>query len=174
MQRNSEFIVDRLTIFDLINRFCMYADWKEWDALRELLANSIWIDYSSFDGSQPERVDTRILISSWRELVGGFEAVQHLVTNHCIDVHSRTRATCRAHLHVHHTLPTRSGGSSWVLGGTYTFGLERLGKGWKISRIVLQTLWSEGNQNLFNLAFVRAQEVAEREPTRGDLEPMTE
>lgn len=159
MERNTQNITDRIAIIDAISRFGMYVDWQEWEPLRELMADEVWIDYSSLDGVEPGRVETRILISSWRELISGFESVQHVITNHCVDVQTRTSAVCRAHVRVHHVLPTRNGGSSWTLGGTYTFGLERVGRIWKITRITLQTLWSDGNQHLFTLAFKQAQET---------------
>lgn len=153
-------LADRMNIIDLVNRFGLLADCQEWVELRDLLADEMWIDYSDLDGFQGTRVATRTLIRSWQEQIRGFEAVQHAITNHCVDFKEPGRAVCRVHARIHHQLSNRVGGSTWSLGGVYTFGLEFFHRStWKIQRITWRTLWSEGNPQLFYQAVENGREI---------------
>ena len=164
--------VPYLRIVDLVNRFTMHADHQEWDELYPLMANSLWMDYSDLDGEPASRVDARILISSWRDQANGLDAVQHLLSNHCVDIPSKHHATCRAHSQIYRTLPNKKGADFWLLGGTYTFGLLLVGRDWKIDRIAWKTLWSAGNASIFELAFEKAQEGITSKPLATDQNPL--
>ena len=137
-------------IIDIINRFGLFVDLQEWDALRTILSEEVWIDYSDFDGHEPERVPKETLIRSWQELIAGFDAVQHSITNHVIDRQTVRRYRCRAHVRTYHALSNNHGSNSWTVGAVYTFGLEKIKDDWKIIRIELKPLWSDGNRHLYD------------------------
>ena len=141
---------DLLAIIELINRFGMHADWREWEDLRMLLKDEITSDYSDLYGEK-QQVKADDLIEQWKNFLGSMEATQHMITNHVIDLNG-DRATCRAHFRAQHILHNRNGGSHWMPSGTYLFELEKVDRNWKISSIILKMLWSEGNQNLLTLA----------------------
>lgn len=142
---------DRLAIIDLINRFGVHTDWREWDSLRSLFKDEIRIDYTSLNGGKPSTVKTNDLVTQWQNILGHLEATQHMITNHIIELDS-DRATCRAHVRAQHVLSNRNGGSHWMPSGTYLFELEKIDQNWKISSLTLKMLWAEGNQNLLTLA----------------------
>ena len=160
--------VPYLEIVDAVNRFMIYADHQEWDEVRQLMMNSVWVDFADLDRAPAGRVDSRILISSWRDQANGLEAVQHLLSNHYVDLSAKDKATCRAHAQIYRTLANNKGASYWLLGGTYLFGLVRLGGAWKVERIAWETLWSAGNASIFELAYEKAQENMASKPLSTD------
>ena len=166
MSKNLE-AVTYLKIVDVVNRFMMHADHQEWDQLGQLMLNSLWVDYSDLDGLPPGRVDSRILISSWRDQANGLDAVQHLLSNHYVDLSSKDKAVCRAHAQIYRTLGNKKGAGYWLLGGTYLFGLIRV-RSWKVERIAWKTLWSAGNASIFELAYENGQENMTRQSISND------
>lgn len=155
--------VNYLKVIDTVNRFAMHADHQEWSEVSQLLADAVLIDYD-LDGFELERIPQGTLISSWKEQAHGFHSVQHLISNHGIEFSGNKRATCRTHALIHRTLPNNKGGSSWTLGGSYTFGLVLKMQGWKIQWIQWKTLWSAGNAALFELAFEKSHEAFASHP----------
>ena len=141
---------DRLAIIEIVNRFGIHADWREWDKLRMLFKDEVVSDYSALYGEK-QQIKADDLIEQWKGFLGSMEATQHMITNHVIDLNG-DRATCRAHFRAQHILANRNGGDRWMPSGTYLFELEKIGDDWKIERITLKMLWAQGNQNLLSLA----------------------
>ncbi len=83
--------------------------------------------------------------------LSGFEATQHLITDHQVKVEGES-ATCQAHVRAIHFLPNEDGDSIFEMGGYYTVHLIRDQCDWKIQRWKFRILWSSGNQDLFKLA----------------------
>jgi hypothetical protein len=50
------------------------------------------------------------------------------------------------------TTPAPAGGTSWVVGGRYEWGLRREAAGWRITRLTLHGAWQDGNRELPALA----------------------
>ncbi|MGW0313599.1 nuclear transport factor 2 family protein [Streptomyces flavidovirens] len=93
--------------------------------------------------------------AAWTSALGGYDATQHLITNHLVDIEGDT-AVCTAAFQATHRLATAHGSALWTLGGTYRFGLVRTaGHGWRISSVVMTTVWADGNQHLPALAAAR-------------------
>ena len=144
---------------DIVNRFGLLVDLQEWDEVRDLLAEEIWFDYSDFDGHEPQRISKEKLIQSWRELITGFDSVQHIITNHVIDQQNARRFRCRAHARTYHTLSNVQGCNSWTLGAVYTFGIEKVRDRWQIIRIEFKVLWSKGNPLIYDEAVKRGRTI---------------
>lgn len=58
-------ISDRLLVINLINRFGLHTDWREWNSLRALFQDEIKMDYSSLNGNEPSKVKTDDVITYW-------------------------------------------------------------------------------------------------------------
>ena len=147
-------LIDRAAIVDATTRMATAADDRDWSGLRACFAGEIELDYTSLAGGAPERVAADELVARWRRTLGGFEATQHLVANHLVDL-AGDEATCTASFQATHLLPTDHGAPLWTLGGTYRYGLRRAEGGWRIHAVTMTATWADGNQLLPTLAAER-------------------
>jgi hypothetical protein len=120
--------LDRFDIVDTTVRMAWHADRREWDALSDVFAPQVRLDYTSLTGGEAATVERGDLIGSWRNALGGLSATQHLVGNHLVT-------------------PT--------LGGHYRFELSRASEGWRITDLTMTADWAAGNQQIMTLAAAR-------------------
>lgn len=147
----TESAVDRLAVVETCTRMAWHADQREWDALREVFAERVLLDYTSLQGGEPATVPRDQLVESWAGLLGKLAATQHLVTNHLVTLSGDT-AACTAAFQATHLLPNAHGDPIWTLGGSYRFELVRDGEGWRISALTMTATWASGNQQIMSLA----------------------
>ena len=94
---------DRANILDTLNRFVLSIDTRDYDTMRSCLTDTINFDYTALFGTiMPKTADQ--LVEEVRANHQGFRAVQHITTNHLVDVDSDA-ARCRANFQAQHFLP---------------------------------------------------------------------
>ena len=142
---------DRIVIIELINQFGMFIDLRDWENFSNLFADSVEFDYSSI-GEVAGNLKPKDIVNNARNDLGGFQATQHMITNHHIKFSNNHDATCQAHVRAFHYLPGEPGKDILEMGGHYTAGLIRTGSTWKIKRWKFTVLWSRGNQQIFDVA----------------------
>ena len=147
----SESAADRLEVIETCTRMAWHADQRDWDALRDVFAEEVRLDYTSLQGGEPATVSRDQLVESWAGLLGKLQATQHLVTNHLVTVADDT-ASCTASFHATHFLPNAHGDPIWTLGGSYRFELVRQGPTWRINALTMTATWASGNQQIMALA----------------------
>ncbi len=128
-------------IIDTVNRMAMSADNRDWEACRATFTDTVAVDYTSLAGGNPATIPADALMDSWKGLLPGFTATQHLLGSHIVDVDG-DKATCEAHFQATHVLDDET----WTLGGKYDYQLELQGDTWKIAAITMTALWSVGDQ----------------------------
>ncbi|WP_367117758.1 nuclear transport factor 2 family protein [Mesorhizobium sp.] len=57
------------------------ADLREWNRVRSYFAARVTTDYTSLFGGEAATSDRDALIAQWQDLLPGFDATQHLITN---------------------------------------------------------------------------------------------
>jgi len=140
------------TIIQVINTMAMTADNRDWQHCQNTFAENVYVDYTSMAGGEPATILADDLIASWKGLLPGFTATQHLIGSHVITV-DKDVATCQAHFQATHILDD----DTWTLGGKYDFKLAYNHGNWKITAITMTALWSVGDQaRLLQLAAERA------------------
>jgi hypothetical protein len=140
--------------FDVIavcTRMAWHADHREWDALAGVFADKVLLDYTSLNGGEPVVLTPEQIVSAWAGVLGGFDATQHLITNHLVTVDG-AKAVCTAEFQATHYLADPHGSPLWTLGGDYRFDLARTAGGWRITGLVMTARWAEGNQHLMTIA----------------------
>ncbi|MBE1531874.1 nuclear transport factor 2 family protein [Actinomadura algeriensis] len=142
-------------IIETCTRMAWHADQREWDRLETVFAEKVTLDYTSLNGGEPAVLTPRRIVEAWSATLGGFDATQHLITNHLVDADG-DRAVCTAAFQATHRLANPHGSPLWTLGGTYRFDLVRTADGWRIAGVVMTATWADGNQNLPALAAARA------------------
>jgi hypothetical protein len=145
---------DFIQIMTLLAGFGLNADLRDWDAVRSGFSEKVAVDYSSLNGSPGNTVSSTDLVASWRGLLPGFTRTQHTIGVPRIDVRG-DQAVAQAPFvawHFLETTPAPAGGTSWVVGGRYEWGLRREAAGWRITRLTLHGAWQDGNRELPALA----------------------
>lgn len=144
-------VEDRLEIVEVCTRMAWHADRREWHLLKAVFADEVVLDYTSLNGGEPATLTPEQIAAAWSRVLGGFDATQHLVTNHLVTLDGDI-AVCTAAFQATHRLASTFGSSLWTLGGTYRFDLVRGGDSWKISGVVMTATWADGNKELMTLA----------------------
>ncbi|MFF8844957.1 nuclear transport factor 2 family protein [Streptomyces sp. NPDC015127] len=144
-------VEDRLAVVETCTRMAWHADQREWDRLAGIFAEKVALDYTSLNGGEPVELTPAEIVAGWKSALGGYDATQHLVTNHLVDIEGDT-AVCTAAFQATHRLATPHGSPLWTLGGTYRFTLVRTAGEWRISALVMTATWADGNQHLPTLA----------------------
>ncbi|MFG2291137.1 nuclear transport factor 2 family protein [Streptomyces sp. NPDC048595] len=151
---------DRYAIIETCDRMGWHTDRHEWDKATALFTHKVLLDYTSLLGGTPVTLTATELIDSWVAVLGGYDASQHLMTNHLVTLDGDT-AECTASFQATHRLENPLGSPLWRIGGTYRFHLVRSGDNWKIDELAMSILWAEGNKNIADIAAERQRAKAE-------------
>lgn len=141
---------DKFSIIEVTNGIALFADLRDWDALKECFCDQVELFYPS--GSV--QLTSAALMENWKFL-GEFAATQHLVTGHIVSL-SGDRARCRARVHATHHMPSEKRDPYWICGGDYDYDFSRTERGWRVSRMKFVMTWSRGNANLISIAQEKA------------------
>ncbi|MFC9929203.1 nuclear transport factor 2 family protein [Streptomyces sp. NPDC127190] len=148
---------DRYAIIETCDRMGWHTDRHEWDEVTDLFTDKVLLDYTSLLGGEPSTVSAKELVGSWIAVLGGYDASQHLMTNHLVTLKGDT-AECTASFQATHRLDNLMGSPLWRVGGTYRFHLVRSADRWKIDELAMTVLWAEGNKNIADIAAARQAE----------------
>ncbi|MEM7596034.1 MAG: nuclear transport factor 2 family protein [Cyanobacteria bacterium P01_A01_bin.83] len=141
---------DKIEIIELINRFGMSIDLRDWSSFRSLFVEQVKFDYSSI-GEVAGILSADDIADTARQDLGGFQATQHLITNHLIEIENNT-ANAHAHVRAIHFLPNKAKDPVLEMGGYYSAGFTLINSHWKIKSWKFDLLWSSGDLELFELA----------------------
>ena len=142
---------------DAVTRVFVYADRRDWDALADVLDDTVDLDYSSLTGAEPASVAGSDVVAAWRENLAGFDATQHLLGSFLVDLLGPGEAQVRFYGQATHVLDTPHGDRTWTVAGHYD-ATVRDQDGWRLTALTLHLDWAAGNQQLTTLA-------ASRKPT---------
>lgn len=146
---------DRQLILDVVVRYCVAVDARDWTMFASCFAPSVRRD----DG-ELAREDFVAVVEG---ALPGFRSTQHLSSNHVVtfDPNDQDRASCGFDMYAQHLLEASAAGTYYLLRARYTDGLVRTPDGWKIESITTTNRWDEGNLN----AVAEAIERVRRTPT---------
>ena len=147
-------LLDRQAISDTVIRYATGIDMRDWEAYRSCFTDEVDTDFTSFGGGEPQTMQADQWVAGVRAGLSGFEATQHISTNHVITLDGDS-AICVSYMQAQHYLPNDEGDSSLTLGGYYTNSLVRTKDGWRIRRCHLKVTWTTGNRQIFELARAR-------------------
>lgn len=143
-------LAEKLSIIKLLNQFGIAIDLRDWESFHRLFAEQVEFDYSSI-GEIAGTLHPDDITKTARNDLGGFQATQHVITNHQVQL-SGDKATCLAHVRAMHFLPNDKTTSLLETGGYYNASLVRSDSDWKIQSWKFTILWSNGDLELFALA----------------------
>jgi hypothetical protein len=139
---------------DAVTRVFVYTDRRDWEALADVLAVTVDLDYSSLTGAEPARLAGSDVVAAWRENLGGFDATQHLLGSFLVDLPEPDQAKVSFYGQATHLLDTPHGERTWTVAAHYE-ATVRDQKGWRVTALTLHLDWAAGNQQLTALAAAR-------------------
>jgi hypothetical protein len=145
-------LLDESDLRDLIHRYALGLDTRDWDLWRSIFTDDVVIDLSDYQPDPPPRrlpIDT--FLGYTKRLFAGFDATQHFIGTHRFAIDG-DRATITAHMRAEHWLTSGQGGDRYTMYGTYTDECVRTADGWRVSTVKLTLLREEGNRHLMLLA----------------------
>lgn len=129
----------------VICQFQRAFDQQDWKALRECLDDEIYVDYSSFRGTEPAHISADEYVALRKAALGNL-VMQHNHSNlTCwLDTDGRVSATCNYQIYRFEADGDRHF-HSW---GAYDFELVRRSDVWKLCSITQHHLKSEGDPSV--------------------------
>jgi hypothetical protein len=134
-------ISDRLEIHDLMIRYGMAVDRRDWDLYRTVFTDNARIDYTDSGGISADIDEMAVWIAPIME---PFAGLQHNMTNHMVVIDGDTASSCTYFVAVHSTLDGHGGEVLFTLGGFYQDRLVRTPLGWRIAERAELGVWLDG------------------------------
>jgi hypothetical protein len=147
-------LILRSRVSDTVIRYATGVDTRDWALYRSAFDDELVHDFSSWQG-EAGRCSADEWVAAVRQTLSGFDATQHLSTNHVVTLDGEG-AVCVSYMIAHHVLVTKQGDNSFTLGGFYRNKLRQVGGDWKIYDCKLTVTWASGNRHLFEIAAARA------------------
>lgn len=137
---------DRALISELVIRYAVSVDRKDWTSLATCFTDPVFADFSEM-GVPAGTVARADQVAGIAAAIGGFAHTQHLSPNHVIEFDDADldHATCHSYLYAQHLLGGSANGDFYLLRGSYTNRVVRTGDGWRIEGLIAHVAWEEGN-----------------------------
>ncbi len=133
-------LIQAFAIQQLLNRFANSFDLKEWDALGDCLADTVFTDYSALRGTPPETITRERFVALRREALDAL-GTHHLAGNHEISIKG-DEADARLSMLIYRKRPDGEVLDTHCL---YQFQLALVAGAWRITGITQKVLWNDGN-----------------------------
>jgi len=131
------------------------VDVRRWESLRDVFAESVFVDYTSLFGGSARNYTAAELVDNWRQLLESFSMTRHVLGPIVVDG-NEAEVQARCPVRIYHFLRDAPGGQEWVVVGQFVFTLAKESGTWRIQRIVLDVQSQEGNTNLLVEALLAA------------------
>jgi hypothetical protein len=130
-----------------VTRLFVATDARDWDAVRGCFADEVVLDMESLSGQPPAPVPAGVIVESWDENLGNVTHVHHQVGN-LLSERDGDRAIVTCHGVAYHYREVPSGENVRRFVGTYRFGLDPDGDGWRVGEMRFACKFIDGNLNL--------------------------
>lgn len=140
-------------------------DHRDWGLYRSIFTDLCEFDFSSWSGRPKAVMPAEDWVAAVRSVNGNFDATQHIMTNHRLDLIDDDTVLGVNELQAQHWFSAESMAAfgrpaemAWcLLGGHYTNRYERGTDGvWRIAACRLTVRWRTGDESIFPLARSRA------------------
>jgi hypothetical protein len=140
-----QLLIDRMEIDDLLTRYTVALDTRQWDLLATVFTPDATIDYTSSQGIKGQFPE----IAAWLEkALTAFTVSQHLLGNRHI-VLDGDRGTGRTYFFNPNSLTGATGAATMLyVGGFYLDQFLRTPEGWRITDRYEETTWFDSAESL--------------------------
>lgn len=138
---------DRLAIIDVLNRYAVSIDRRQWDAFASCFADELELDVIRTKGTV--RWALPDFLARLRRVFESYSATQHLSANHQISIDG-DEAAAWSTLNATHYLKGMPDGEFQQQVGYYEHHFVRADGAWRIDRVRQVEHWQTGNQQIFD------------------------
>ncbi len=142
---------DEAAIETIVESVAVLADRHEFDALENLYAAEVLVDYSSLSGAPAETKSPQALMREWAGVLPGFDQTRHALSDINVRVEG-DRAEASANVSAGHWI----GEAYWRVDGRYHYAFAREAEGWKISSMTFTLEDETGSRDVFGPAIEAA------------------
>lgn len=131
----------------VVESVAVLADSGNFEALEQLYADEVLVDYSSLSGIEAELKSPQALMMEWAGVLPGFDITRHAISNVEVDV-SGSRAVATADVVADHYV----GDLHWQVAGDYRYELVNAGDAWRIAAATFNLRDEDGTRDVFGPA----------------------
>tara|TARA_A100001037_G_C14968011_1_gene552403 strand:+ start:92 stop:550 length:459 start_codon:yes stop_codon:yes gene_type:complete len=142
---------ERLAVHDVMHRYALGIDTKNWPLLRSVFSDEVTADFRSFGAKSVWSGSAEDWVTQVRSTIEGMDATQHLMSNHLYAVDAES-ARGTTYIQAVHVCRNDWGGDTYTIGGYYEVEMSSTPSGWRISRYTLQCTWHEGDRHVLRAA----------------------
>ena len=143
---------EELAVAETVYRYATGVDRRDWALYRSLFADTVAIDFSSYDSDLPLR---QMSADEWvAEVVPvftGLAATQHSMTNPLAIIDGNT-AAITMYVQAHHVFDPTDAASWYTIGGYYEDTLARVNGRWLLTGVRLTVTWRAGEPGIMEVA----------------------
>ncbi len=147
-------LIDQDAISDILHRYATGLDARDWALWRSAFCDEVTLDMGSFTGRPVRPAPAERHVEAARRLFAGFDATQHMITNHRHTIDGDTAGVV-AHMRAEHWADGVPGGDRFTMFGYYDDELTRTTDGWRLHRVRLVVTRTEGNRAVIDGAAAR-------------------
>lgn len=133
-------VQDRLDIADVLARYCLALDDRDWGMLVRVFTEDAVAEYARVGVSRGLDAITATVRSSLEPL----DASQHCIGTSLVEAGAEGTVG-RTYLVAQHIVHGMPGGDTFTVAGTYTDRFVRAPDGWRIRHRQLSRVWTQGN-----------------------------
>lgn len=143
---------DKLAVAETVYRYAAGVDRRDWASYRSLFADTVTMDFSSFDPDlRPRMMRADDWVAGLVPLFTGLAATQHSMTNPLVTVDDDA-ATITMYMQAHHVYEPEDPASWYTVGGYYDDTLVRGDGRWLLTGVRLTVTWRAGDPRIMELA----------------------
>lgn len=147
-------LIEKNAIAERVTLMLHAIDTLDWNGVDASFADQVNVDYTSLFGGEAATIPAQQLLLTWRSLLPGFDATQHLIGPVISEI-SSSSARAETHVRGYHRVKGADGGDIWMVAGHYVFQLRKHEGAWRISALTLIAYYQEGNTQLPVIATAR-------------------
>lgn len=143
---------DKLAVAETVYRYARGVDRRDWALYRSLFADTVAVDFSSFDPQlRPRVLRADDWVAGLVPLFTGLAATQHSMTNPLAEVEGAA-AKITMYVQAHHVYDPKDPSSWYTVGGYYEDDLSRVDDRWLLTGVRLNVTWRAGDPAIMDLA----------------------
>lgn len=134
-------VEDRVEIADLLARYCLALDGRDWGQLERVFTEDATAEYGP--AGNPRGLPA--IIAVVRASLEPLDASQHFIGTSLVEANADGGADGRTYLIARHIRHGTPGGEHYTIAGTYIDRFVRTPEGWRIRHRRLTHTWTRGN-----------------------------
>ncbi|KAF9660223.1 nuclear transport factor 2 family protein [Tenacibaculum sp. ZH5_bin.1] len=130
---------------DIVLKLFKASDERDWSQVEDCFNIEVVLDYSSM-GSPATTLKPSEITSTWKTILPGFTYTHHQISNLTETINGETAKVFAYGTATHYLEDDK--GHVWTVVGTYNLDLKLINKQWKITKMIFNFKYQDGNLSL--------------------------